>query len=311
MLNHFFIFIGALFMVARGSTAATTYASKLARYFRLPTYTVGFLVIAIISILPETFIAINAGLKGIPSFGLGMLFGSNIADLSLIVAICIWSARRNIKVESKILKQHAVYPFLLLLPLVLGFNGHFSRMEGLALIIAGGVFYYSAFREGGTGDAAHAGTRRARMRALGSLLLSMAILLIGAHFTVSSAVAIAEGFGISPILIGMLVVGLGTTMPELFFSLRSLKKHDDALAIGDLLGTVLADATIVVGLLALITPFSFPQRIVYVTGVFMVLAAVLLFRSMKSGRQLTGREAWLLFFFWLAFVVVEFFATVS
>ena len=139
MLNHLFIFVGALFMVIRGSTAATIYASRLARGLRLPTYTVGFIVIAIISILPETFISLNAALSGIPAFGLGMLFGSNIADLSLIVAICVWYAGRSIKVESKILKNHAIYPFLLLLPLILGFNGHLSRMEGLALILAGGA----------------------------------------------------------------------------------------------------------------------------------------------------------------------------
>ena len=95
-------------------------------------------------------------------------------------------------------------------------------------------------------------------------------------------------------------------MPELFFSLKSVKKHADSLAIGDILGTVLADATIVVGILAIINPFAFPPKIIYITGSFMVLASFVLFHFMRSGRTLSRREASLLFVFWLFFVLAEF-----
>ncbi|MCU0680503.1 MAG: hypothetical protein MUF50_04350, partial [Planctomycetes bacterium] len=140
------------------------------------------------------------------------------------------------------------------------------------------------------------------------LLLSMAVLLIGAHFTVASASDLAKNLGVSPILIGMLIVGVGTTIPELLFSLRAVKKHDDSLAIGDLLGTVLADATIVVGILALISPFTFPIKIIYVTGVFMVIASFLLFFFMHTGRNISKKEGLWLFLFWISFVVAEFLA---
>lgn len=307
MFNDAFIFVVALYMVIKGSTMATNYAARLAEGFRLSKYTVGFIIVAVISILPETFIAINAAIKGMPEFGLGMIFGSNIADLTLIFAIIVFYAGRSLKVESKILKNHVIYPFILLFPLLLGLDGHFSRTEGVALILVGVVFYYLALRDGTDGTVPMV-TSNGRYKSIGMLLVSMAILLIGAHFTVISAVSVANILEINPILIGMLIVGLGTTMPELFFSLRSIKKRDDSLAIGDLLGTVLADATIVVGILALVSPFTFPQKIIYITGVFMVLASFMLFRFMRSGRALTRREAWILFAFWVVFVVVEFLA---
>lgn len=294
-------------MVIKGATFATKYAALLAESYRLSKYTVGFIIIAVISILPETFIALNASLSGIPSFGLGMLFGSNIADLTLVIAAIVLFAGRGLKVEGKILKSHAVYPFILLLPLVLGLNGHLSRVEGAALIIAGGVFYYLALRNGIDGTIPLPKNNN-RVRDALLLLLSMAALLTGAHFVVTSATAVAEYIGISPILIGMLVVGLGTTMPEFFFSLKSVRKRDDSLAIGDLLGTVLADATIVVGILALVSPFEFPIKIIYLTGVFMVLASFILFYFMQTGRRVTKKEAQLLFLFWLTFVLVEFIA---
>lgn len=307
MFNNAFIFIVALYMVIKGSTMATNYAGRLAESFRFSKYTVGFIIVAVISILPETFIAINAAIKGIPSFGLGMLFGSNIADLTLIFAILVFYAGRSLKVESKILKNHVIYPFILLFPLILGLDGYFSRIEGVALILAGAIFYYLALRDGTDGTVPVV-TSNGRYKSVAMLLVSMAVLLVGAHFTVTSATSVANSLGVSPILVGMLIVGLGTTMPELFFSLRSIKKRDDSLAIGDLLGTVLADATIVVGILALVNPFAFPQKIVYITGVFMVLASFMLFRFMRSGRALTRREATMLFAFWVVFVVVEFLA---
>ncbi|NUM25247.1 MAG: sodium:calcium antiporter [Candidatus Buchananbacteria bacterium] len=306
MINTLFIFIVSLFLVIRGSTLATKYAAMVASNFHLSKYTVGFIVVAIISILPETFISINAALAGIPSFGLGMLFGSNIADLTLIFAIIIWVAGRGLKVESKILKNHSTYPFLLLLPLILGFDGHFSRLEGLALVIAGGIFYYISFKRGAESKAAS--NSQANKKSIIMLVFSMIILLVGSHFTVDSASQLARYLGVSPILVGMLVVGIGTTMPELFFSLKSVRKRDDSLAIGDILGTVLADATIVVGILALINPFSFPVKIIYITGIFMVISSFALFRFMRSGRTISKKEAYTLFVFWLIFIIVEFFA---
>ena len=305
MLNDLFIFIVALFMVVKGATSATQYASTIARSYKLSKYIVGFIVIAIISILPETFISINAAIDGIPSFGLGVLFGSNIADLTLIFAIITFFAGRSLKIEGKIVKNRFVYPLILLVPLVLGLNGNYSRFEGLALIVTGGVFYYLALKDG-TDGFTHIPEENDRLTSIAKLLFSMALLLVGAHFTVTSATSLAYDIGVNPILIGMLVVGLGTTIPEFIFSLKSVKKHDDSLAVGDILGTVLADATIVVGILAVINPFSFPKRIVYTTGFFMVLAAFLLFYLMKTGRTLSRREALLLLAFWITFAFVEF-----
>lgn len=307
MLNNTFIFIVALFMVIKGSTLATTYASRLAESFRLSKYTVGFIIVAIISILPETFISVNAALNGLSSFGLGVLFGSNIADLTLIFFIIVFATGRGLKIESKILKNNSIYPFLLLLPVCLGLDGYYSRWEGGLLILVGGIFYLNALRKGTRNSTAPAVVHH-RLKTVALLVFSMAALLIGSHFIVVSASEIALMLRVSPILIGMLIVGLGTTMPELFFSLRSVEKHQDSLAVGDILGTVLADATVVVGILALVNPFYFPQKIIYITGMFMVVASIILLHLMRTGRSLTKREAVYLFIFWITFVLVEFFS---
>lgn len=305
MITDFFVFAISLWVVIKGATLATKYSVKLAENFHLSKYIVGFIVVAFISILPETLISINSALNGIPEFGLGTLFGSNVADLTLIFAILIIYAGRGIKIESKVLKNVRLYPFFFLLPLIFGLNGHYSRIEGAGLIIAGSLFYYLVFRSG-VEKVKTLPSGEGKYKNLIFLLLAMVLLLAGAHFTVSSATALAESFNISPILIGLLVVGLGTTMPELFYSLKSMKRKDDGLAIGDILGSVLADATIVVGILAFISPFSFPVKIIYITGVFMVVAALVLLYFMRSGRLISRKEGYLLLLFWMTYVVVEF-----
>ncbi len=309
MLNSIFILIVAMGMVIKGATMATTYAERLAKSYRLSEYAVGFIIVSVISVLPEAFIAINSAIEGVPSFGLAMLFGSNITDLTLIFAIIVFYAGRGLKIESKVLKNHATYSFVLLLPLVLGLDGHFSRLEGLALIIAGLVFYYSALREGMENRPALNENGYDWHKSFLLLMFSMVVMVIGAYFTVTSATSIASHLNVSPILIGMLIVGLGTAVPELFFSLKSVKRREDSLAVGDILGIVLADATIVVGILALIDPFFFPQKIIYVTGAFMIVASFILFHFMRSRRTLSKREASLLLVFWLVFVSVEFIIT--
>lgn len=304
-MENLLIFIFSLLLVVQGATLAAKYSVKLAHNFHLSKYIVGFILIALISILPEMFIAISAAVEGIPEFGLGMLFGSNVADLTLIFAILIIYAERGIKIESKVLKNVHLYPFFLLLPLVFGLNGHYSRIEGFGLILIGILFYYLVF-ERGMERSTLAHTGNGTYKHIFFLILSMALLLVGSRFAVTSAHALADALAVTPILIGLLIVSLGTTMPELFYSLKSVEKKNDSLAVGDILGTVLADATVVVGVLALISPFSFPVQIVYVTGAFMLVASLILLHFMRSGRTISKREGYLLLAFWIAYAVIEF-----
>ncbi|HAH04209.1 TPA: hypothetical protein DCL28_01465 [Candidatus Komeilibacteria bacterium] len=304
-MANFLIFTFSLFIVIKGATLAIKYSSKIAESFNLSKYIIGFIVIALISILPETLISINSALSGMPEFGLGTLFGSNIADLTLIFAILIIYAGRGMKIESKVLQNVRLYPFFLLLPIVFGLNSHYSRIEGVVLLLAGSFFYYLAFKNNIKDSAVFKKTDGQYKNFL-LLLWAMTLLLIGSHFTVTSATGLAQAFKINPILIAMIVVSLGTTMPELFYSLKALKRKEDGLAVGDILGSVLADATIVIGILALISPFYFPAKIVYVTGIFMVMASLVLIKFMRSGRTITKKEGYMLLIFWLAYVIIEF-----
>lgn len=295
----------ALFAVIQGAQIASHYSEKIAEGFHLSRYIVGFIIVSFISILPETFIAVDAALRGDASFSLSTLLGSNVADLTIIFSVLTFIAgRHGIRVEKSITHKLLVYPLFLIIPLLVGLDGHYSRAEGAALVIVGLIFYFFVFKKS-VGASSHSEETKHRRRNLLMLLIGMGVLLAGAHFTVSASLAMAKDLGISSALIGILVVALGTTIPELFFSARAIKNCKPALAIGDVLGSVLADATIVIGIVALISPFAFPQKIIFIAGTWMVGASIILLYYMRSRFRLSYREGILLIIVWLTYLITE------
>ncbi len=305
MFNLILLII-SLFIVIKSADFAVKYAYQLAQNFKIPKYTIGFIIVAIISIMPEGFIAMSSALQGIPAFGLGTLFGSNVADLTLVFAIITLFSKHNIKVSSKVLNDNKFYSLILAVPIIFGLDGYYSRSEGLVLIMAGLFFYYLIFRKNRQKVKIEDQEKNSRYKNFLLLIVSVIILLIGSNFTIKYGVTFAQNIHLSPVLIAMLIVGLGTTLPELLFSLRAAQKKQADLALGDILGTVISDATILVGILALISPFAFPPQIVYSTAIFMFVASLILFAFMRSGKTLTKKEAYLLFAFYILFVLTEY-----
>ncbi len=300
---HLALFILGLVLVFNSANSALKYSSKIALDLGLSKGTVGFLLIAFISVLPETFISALASLRGDASMGLGTLFGSNVADLTIVCAIVSFVAGRNIKVQSYIIKESWLYLLLLGSAFLMGMDYSYTRLEGVLLIV-GGVFFHIHLLKKTKPSRYPLHVKFSPVNLL-ALILSMAILLLGAHFTVQSAVDIAELLNVKSALIGMFMIALGTTLPELFFAIKAVRNKEDSLALGDILGTVLTDGTIVVGIMALIRPFSFDARIVYSTGSIMVISAAILFYLMKTGKALSQKEALLLVGIYALFVWIE------
>lgn len=306
-MDNFFWLALALLLVIKSADFAIRYAARLALGMRLSKYTVGFTIVAAISVLPETFVSISSSLQGIPAFGLGTLFGSNVADLTLVFAMVVIIAGRDLKIESQILKNRLYYAGVLAIPILFGLNGYYSRLEGFSLIAAGLLFYFFVLKRKQHNPVSSFTKVKFSVMAKNLLLLtlSLIILLFGAYLTVKFAVAAANFLSVSPILVA-LVVGLGTCLPELSFSIKAARKNHENLALGDIFGTVITDATIVAGILILINPFAFDQKIIFVAGLFMLFAVILLLSFMKTGKVLTKQESLILLLFYLLFVLTEF-----
>lgn len=307
LIGNFIVLLLLLFAVGKSASWAVRAAISLSHAFGWSAVAVSVLVV-IASILPETVVSVLSAVRGVPALGLGTLLGSNVADLALVFGMVAMFSPRPLRVESAFVKKDHLYLGFLALPVLLGFTGRYSRLDGALLVIASVFFLYLMLgRTTGTGRTRGALNGGTLAKSIAVLLAALAVLALAAYYAVVYAVMLAGGLGVTPALVGLLVVAVGTTLPELLFSLRAARGRHITLALGDILGTVIADATLVLGIMALISPFSFNPRLVILTGFFMLLAGIFSLSLLRSGRALTRSEGAMLCAFYGVFVAAEFF----
>jgi len=261
----------------------------------------------VISTFPEGTISIISAINKVPEFGIGTLLGSNVADLSLVFGIIALFSPRGIKVKSVILKNNFFYLILLLVPIFLGFDGYFSRIDGLILVFSGISFFITLSINGRISKIKIKDKEKSNWKVnLFFLIFSLILLILSAYYTIKFGVNFANDVNIPPFLIALTIVAIGTCLPELIFSLKAVKSDHDSLALGDILGTVITDATTLVGIVALINPFSFNLNIIYITGFMMFIAGVLAISFIKSEKILSKREGLYLILFYIASLIIEF-----
>ena len=308
IIINLLLFLIFLLLLIKCAGYAIKYSSRLAKVLHFPEFIVSFFIIALISVLPEATISVISALNGEPELGLGTLLGSNVADLTLVFGIVALFSSSGIKVKSKILSNNFYYLVLLLFPLILGFDGKFSRIDGTILVLLGILFFVKIYADSHRFHKKFNHPQKEPVfKSLSLLILSLGILLLSAFLTVKFAVNFAKDAKLPAILIGLTIISLGTCLPELIFSIKAVRKNHDSLALGDILGTVITDATIILGLVALISPFSYNPYNIYITGTAMFLAGIFVTAFMKSDRSINKREGVLLIFFYVLFVFIEFY----
>jgi cation:H+ antiporter len=308
IIINLILFLVFLLILIKCARYAIRYSSRLAKIFHFPEFIVSFFIIALISVLPEATISIISAFNGAPELGLGTLLGSNVVDLTLVFGIVTLFSSKGIKIKSKILSNNFYYLILLLFPLILGFDGTFSRIDGLILILLGLLFFGKIYVDSHRFRKKFNHTKKEPfLKSLIFLILSLGILLLSAYFTVEFAVNFANDIKIPAILIGITILAFGTCLPELIFSIKAVRINHDSLALGDILGTVVTDATIVLGIVALISPFKYNPYNIYTLGTAMFLAGLLVTIFMKSGKSIDKKEGVLLILFYILFVFAEFF----
>ncbi|MFH0831539.1 MAG: sodium:calcium antiporter [archaeon] len=304
------LFLASLFVLVKSAKHAVDYSSKIARIFHISEFIVSFFIVSVICVSPEATVSIISAIKGIPEFGLGTLLGSNVADLSLVFGIVALFSIKGISVKSGILKNDLFYLALLLVPLVLGFDGHLSRIDGILLVLSGAVFFVTlSIKNRIRRKNFKKAKRQGCIKNLFLLAVSLTFIIASAYYTVKFGVDFANDARIPPVLVALTIVAVGTCLPELIFSLKAVRAKHDELALGDILGTVITDATILVGVIVLIRPFDFNPMVIYVTGTMMFLAGALAVVFIKSGKVLSRKEGIYLLLFYAFSLIAEFVAS--
>ena len=266
MVIQIIILLIALVVLVWSADKFVLGASSLARNIGISPMIIGLTIVAMGSSAPEMMVAASASLQGNPDTAIGNAIGSNITNIALVLGLTVLI--KPIVVSSSIIKQEL--PFILLLSLLTYWmlsDNIFTFGEGLTLMI--GFFAFIATllikalkqrKNNGIDDPMIIEAEQELPAAISSgrsviwLIIGMILLVLSAHYLVQSAVFIAKTFGISDLVIGLTVIAIGTSLPELAASIASVMKKEDDLALGNIVGSNIFNILAVLPFAGLIAP---------------------------------------------------------
>ena len=250
-------------MLVKGADAFVEGAAGIAEKFGIPQLVIGLTIVAMGTSAPEAAVSITAALKGNAAITIGNVVGSNILNVLVIlgitsVIVSVAVARSTVRIE---------IPYMLvitLLLLVLGFSGNeIVFWEGVILWAAfllylGYLFYMAKINR----QVEEETEKKPLWKLLLYTVLGLVFVVWGSDVTVDAATAIAKAVGMSERFIGLTIVALGTSLPELFTSVSAALKGKADIAIGNIVGSNIFNILFVVGTTALITPVVFESGFV-------------------------------------------------
>lgn len=271
-------------MLIKGADWFVDGASGIATKLGIPQLVVGLTIVAMGTSAPEAAVSISAALKDNAGIAIGNVVGSNILNILIILGITATIVSVAIQKSTLVIE----IPFMIVITGVLvfmGSDGMISRVEGIilwVLFIAYLVYLFILAKNGKEEEATE-------QKSIGKLLLLTAVgivvIVVGSNFTVDSATAIARAFQISERFIGLTIVALGTSLPELVTSVTAARKGNADIAIGNIVGSNIFNILFILGTTALITPI--PYEAGFITdGIIAIATGVVLWLSVFRKKEL-------------------------
>lgn len=260
-----------------GGEALVRGSVGVARRLAIPPLLIGLTVVGFGTSTPELLVSVQAALRGVPDIAVGNIVGSNIANILLIVGVTalVWP----ITVTGATLRRDTLVMVAAALVLVPVFAlGVIGRLPGLVLVAGLAGYLVWAYRTPGAAEPedadlpAPSSTWVSVLWVLGGLVVLMA----GARFLVDGSVNIARGFGISEAFIGLTIVAVGTSLPELATSLIAAFRRQSEIAIGNIVGSNIFNVLGILGLTAIITPVPVAGRFLTFDLPVMIVASLVL-----------------------------------
>jgi cation:H+ antiporter len=304
-LDFMYFLIACLFLALSGNMVVRS-LSEIAKHYHMKEFVLGFVLVAVSTSIPELFVGIISALEGVPAISFGDVIGANIIDLTIVIGFAAIVGKKVI-VEKEIYKKDVLYTTLIaFMPMLLFFDHQLSRLDGIILLSVFGLYMIwlvnrrKKFRNIKKG--------KTKTRVFLDVLMfvtSLVILLVSSKFVVEIAEQMAIDLALPEILIGLLIVGLGTTLPELSFEINSVRKGFCGMALGDLLGSVVINSSLILGIVAIINPISANFTPFIVSSVFLMTILGVFSIFAKSGKKITRKEVIILILFYLLFVIAN------
>ena len=318
MTGNIFLFIGGVGVLYFGAEWLVRGSSRLAASLGVSPIVVGLTVVSMGTSAPELVISVVSSLSGNHDLAVGNVMGSNLANVGLVLGIS--AILRPLHVSTKIVaREVAVMIFITLALLPIIWDSHIARYEGFLLVTMLAFYLTYVFRtsktngtvvphESGDDATPEAGGLSSWTvgRDLGFIFLGVLGLVLGAFVIRESALALAEAMGISELVVGLTLVSIGTSLPELATCAVAALRHQADIAVGNILGSNIFNITFVLGTTSLISPLRFHPdvlRLEYLAVMVITVMMVPIVRHRLVIRRREGVALLSIYLILLAFVL--------
>lgn len=310
MLVNIGLLLAGFILLIKGADYFVDGASNLAKLFKIPAVIIGLTIVAFGTSAPEASVSIQAAVNGSNDIALSNVIGSNIFNLSMCLGLA--SIVTMIPVTRSIIKKDL--PFLIIvstLMAIFSFTGNsIGRIEGIilfALIIAYIVYMIkSVFNKAIDHKEDHEPSLNLFLCIL-FIGLGLVGIMVGGDFVVTSAKAIALEFGLSEKLVGLTIVSVGTSLPELVTSMVAAKKGQVDIAVGNVFGSNIFNILFILGMTATISPIAV-ETALFLDLAVMILITLVVFYFSKRQQKFTrnnGIVLVLIFIVYLAYIIIR------
>lgn len=295
-MNIILLVLGFILLL-KGADWFVDGSSSIASRFGIPQLVIGLTIVAMGTSLPEAFVSITAALKSNAAITIGNVVGSNILNVGIILGIT--ALIRPLHIQNSTIKYEM--PFMMLVTLVLillGINTTISRLDGIIMWVFFLGYLYYIFRMSKNQ------MEETEIKKTNPLFIPLGLvcLMIGSNFAVDAATNIAISLGVSQRFIGLTIVALGTSLPELVTSVTAAKKGNADIAIGNIIGSNIFNILFVVGASALITPVPFEPNFI-IDSFVAILIGLVLYICTKKTRVLDKKAGILLLVTYLIYYI--------
>lgn len=289
-------------LLIKGADFFVDGASSIAHILKIPSVVIGLTVVAMGTSAPEASVSIAAGIAGNSDISLGNIIGSNIFNLLMVIGI---SAVVYPVVSQKDIIGRDMWwnigASAALFALIA--DGEISRIEGVLLLLSMTVYLIIVIRNAlKTRITDQADAEMSLSKSIIALVLGLAAIIAGGNMVVDNAELIAKAWGMSDTLVGLTIVAVGTSLPELVTSLTAARKGDSGIALGNAVGSCLFNIMFILGLASVLTPIHAAAELVTDTGI-MIAASVIMLVLALSGRKTNRKEGLLCVLLYAAYTV--------
>lgn len=282
-MEYLLLILGFILLI-KGADMFVEGSSNIAKFFKIPTIIIGLTLVAFGTSAPEAAVSITAAINGNSDIAISNIVGSNIFNLLCVLGFT--AVFKDVVANKEVIRKDyklSIFSGLLLLILILInslFVGHLvlGRISGLVLLVVLCLYLYNMIKNVSEEDKKKIESKKFSIKDIIFIVIGLACVVYGGDLTVDNATVIAKAWGLSDRFIGLTIVAIGTSLPELCTSLVALFKGENDIAVGNVIGSNIFNILFILGASSLLSPMNIGLESIIDLMIFIVCAiGVLLF----------------------------------